>query len=74
MSSPDEPYECMTCGETSMPGATTDRLRAGGWRVWRGPSVTGKKLDQALCPKCFKTGIPVKPNKYTIAKDQGELF
>lgn len=37
-----------------------DHLRVRGWRVWSGSSLTGKRLDVVLCPRCVQSH-PLRP-------------
>ena len=44
------PHKCQSCAFTRT--CTTNAARTAGWRVYSGPSITGKALDVVLCPPC----------------------
>lgn len=45
---------CRGCGRST--GMTSrDVLRAGGWRLYDGPSLTGKTISDTVCPWCANT-------------------
>jgi hypothetical protein len=48
-----------------------DMLRARGWRVWRGESLTGLPLDVKYCNKCVKSNRPIPAE---VLEGQEELF
>jgi len=39
----------------STQAATDERARAGGWRVWDGPTHSGSVKRMAVCPSCART-------------------
>lgn len=40
---------------------TDERARAGGWRIWDGPTVGGIAQRLAVCPDCARIPRPRKP-------------
>jgi len=48
-----------------------DMLRARGWRVWKGESLSGLPLDVKLCNKCVKSTRPIPAE---VLEGQEELF
>lgn len=43
---------CDLCPAARSSETTDSDARALGWRVWRGPSLTGAWIDAVLCPDC----------------------
>lgn len=41
--------------------ATDERARAGGWRVWDGPTIAGQCKRFAICPEHARIPRPRKP-------------
>lgn len=41
---------CKHCAATTR--LDRERARAAGWRMYHGPSITGKLLDDVICPAC----------------------
>lgn len=50
---------------------TDDMLRARGWRVWQGESLTGAPLAVCLCNRCVASTRPVRAE---VLEGQEELF
>lgn len=46
----------------STQAATDERARAGGWRIWDGPTEGGVARRLAVCPDCAKVPRPRKPD------------
>lgn len=44
--------------------ADKDALRAAGWRVYDGPSMTGKELHLLVCPWCAGTTDAIDPETH----------
>lgn len=69
---------CDTCPKrypyADTPAGTRERARVAGWRVFRGPSLTGKELDKVTCPACFKAGGEKRPSGTVVLADQEELL
>jgi hypothetical protein len=69
---------CDTCPERSpwmdTEGATVDRAVFKGWRVFKGPGLTGKPLNVACCPGCFRTGAPARPSSAAVMEGQEDLL
>lgn len=51
---------------------TIARARYKGWRIWKGPSVTGQPIDIAYCPDCAKSHRPAR--KEPELANQLDLF
>jgi hypothetical protein len=68
---------CGTCPARSpwmsSEATTVDRARFQGWRVFDGPSMTGKDLKVVCCPACFKAGTAARPTGTPVLEDQLEL-
>jgi hypothetical protein len=47
---------CKHCGNHSR--SSMDVARADGWRTFSGVSMTGKPLDDVVCPSCAGTAKP----------------
>lgn len=52
---------CRGCRRHTGP-SSPDYLRAAGWRLYDGPSLTGKVLHIAVCPWCAGTTDAVDPD------------
>lgn len=54
---------CRHCRRGAGP-TSTDVLRAAGWRLYDGPSLTGKELHIVVCPWCAGTTDVVDPDTH----------
>lgn len=76
---PEDPRDlvCDTCPQRSpwmdTVQATVDRAVFRGWRVFDGPSLTGKPLKVACCPECLRTGAPARATGTPVLKGQLDL-
>jgi hypothetical protein len=52
-----KPLACKHCNRRTY--SSRDVARAEGWRTFQGKSVTGKDLDDVICPICSGTATPV---------------
>lgn len=48
--------QCRHCRRST--GNSADFARAAGWRTFKGASLTGKPLDDVICPWCAGTAEP----------------
>jgi hypothetical protein len=77
---PEDPRDlvCGTCPARypyqETPLGTRERARVAGWHVYQGPSMTGKTLDLALCPGCFKAGGEKRAPRVQVLPDQEDLL
>lgn len=47
---------CKHCPAST--GSSADVARAAGWRMFKGESITGKPIDDVVCPACAGTAEP----------------
>lgn len=56
-----KPIKCKHCPTTTT--TSVDVARVLGWRFFQGQSVTGKPLDDDVCPACAGTAAPPEAPK-----------
>lgn len=49
---------CVACGDQRPAGTTPSDARALGWRVWNGPTLSGRPSEVVICPTCIAPGGP----------------
>lgn len=58
------PRVCKHCGASTL--SSDDVARLHGWRWYRGESITGKQIEDVICPVCAGLAEPELPPAWSV--------